>query len=370
MIDAKYYYSLYLLLVTILTLFAANNYANKRITDNRTYLSKWIDGKALLLSLFLAIFIGFRPISARYFCDMANYEFVYNYSKNLPFQYDPSAENIIWDNLFNWWASIDLGVSEFFFLIAFIYFVCTFVACAKFFGKDQYVAFLVFLGSFSTFSYATNGIKAGIAAAIFLLGLSYFRNRIVSILLVLISLGFHHSMIVPVTAYAMAVIYKKPKVYFSVWVICLLIAALHITFFQSLFASLASDNGDQSAVGYLQSSSNTEWGGKSGFRIDFIIYSAMPILIGYVALFKKKIQLSKCYTFLLNIYMITNSVWLLCMYAKFNNRIAYLSWLLFPILLIYPFIKEKWGYGKYSTLSKVVLANLGFTLFMQIIYYG
>lgn len=263
-----------------------------------------------------------------------------------------------------------MGVSEFFFLIAFIYFVCTFVACAKFFGKDQYVAFLVFLGSFSTFSYATNGIKAGIAAAIFLLGLSYFRNRIVSILLVLISLGFHHSMIVPVTAYAMAVIYKKPKVYFSVWVICLLIAALHITFFQSLFASLASDNGDQSAVGYLQSSSNTEWGGKSGFRIDFIIYSAMPILIGYVALFKKKIQLSKCYTFLLNIYMITNSVWLLCMYAKFNNRIAYLSWLLFPILLIYPFIKEKWGYGKYSTLSKVVLANLGFTLFMQIIYYG
>lgn len=370
MIDAKYYYSLYLLLVTILTLFAANNYANKRIIDNITYLSRGIDGKALLLSLFFAVFIGLRPISAYYFCDMSNYEFVYNYSKGQSFRYDPSAENVIWDNLFNWWASIDLGVSEFFFFIALIYFVCTLVACAKFFGRDQYIAFLVFLGSFSTFSYATNGIKAGAAAAIFLLGLSYFHKKIVSIFLVIISLGVHHSMIVPVAAYVIAIIYKKPKVYFFVWITCLLIAALHITFFQSLFASMAADNGDQSAVGYLQSSSYTEWGGKSGFRIDFIIYSAMPILIGYIALFKKKIQLSKYYIFLLNIYMITNSVWLLCMYARFNNRIAYLSWLLFPVLLIYPFIKEEWGYGKYSTLSKVVLANLGFTLFMRIIYYA
>lgn len=369
MLEASYYYPLYLFLVTVLTIFAVSAYANKDIINNRYY-STDIDWKALFLSLFLVTLIGLRPISAYYFCDTANYDFVYNCSKGRTFQYDPSSENVIWDNLFNWWASENLGITSFFVLIAFIYFVCTLLACKRFFGKDQYIAFIVFLGSFSTFSYATNGIKAGAAAAIFLLGLSYYRKWIVSIVLVLISLGFHHSMIVPVAAYIIAIIYKNPKVYFYVWIICLLISALHITFFQSLLASLASDKGDQSAVGYLQSSSYSEWGGKSGFRIDFIIYSAMPILIGYIALFRKKIQLSNCYIFLLNIYLITNSVWLLCMYARYNNRIAYLSWLLFPIILIYPFIKEKWSSEKYSTLSKIVLANLGFTLFMQIIYYS
>lgn len=370
MIGAEYYHPLYLFLATVLTLIAANSYTNRIGTNyvQKTY--RYIDGKALALSIALAVFIGLRPISARYFCDTSNYDFVYNHIEGLPFHYDPYTENLIWDNLFNWWASERLGISSFFTLIAFIYFGCTFLACIKLFGRDQYIAFLAFLGSFSTFSYATNGIKAGAAAAIFLLGVSYYRNWIISTVLVLLSLGVHHSMIVPVAAFVLAHIFKKPKVYLYFWLICLLIAAAHITTFQSLFASMAADNGDNSGAGYLLSSSVSTWGGKSGFRYDFIIYSAAPILIGWFALFRKKIKLSSCYAFLLNIYLITNSVWLLCMYVRFNNRIAYLSWLMFPVVLVYPFIKENWGSDRFATLSKVILANLGFTLFMQIVYYS
>ena len=60
---------------------------------------------------------------------------------------------------------------------------------------------------------------------------------------------------------------------------------------------------------------------------------------------------------------------MLCMYAEFTNRIAYLSWFMYPFVLIYPLVCENWGTQKYRTLSKFMLLHLGFTLFMQIIYY-
>ena len=115
---------------------------------------------------------------------------------------------------------------------------------------------------------------------------------------------------------------------------------------------------------------NGAWGGKTGFRIDFVIYSAMPILVGYWAVYKKKLQLSKIYTCLLNLYMVLNGTWMLCMYANFTNRIAYLSWFLYPIVLIYPYLNENWGPTRYKDFSKVMLAHLGFTLFMKFVYYA
>ena len=370
MIEAKYYYNLYLFIVTILTIVAANNYTKKGYAVSLKYSAIKIDKRALSLSILLALFIGFRPITGYCFGDTLVYTSEYQYYEGIEYIFNPLAQNKIWDNLFNWWRSEQLGISNFFVVIAFIYFGCTLLACRKFFNRDQYIAFLVFLASFSTFSYATNGIKAGAAGAIFLLGLSYYRKWIIGIPLILISWGFHHSMTLPIVAFAIAYIYRNSKFYYYVWIVCLIISALHITFFQSLFASMAEDQGDTSGMGYLMSSSADAWGGGVGFRIDFVIYSAMPILVWYYAMFKKKLKLSDTYKMLLNIYMLTNSVWMLCMYAQYTNRIAYLSWFMFPIVLIYPFLKENWGPMRYQTLSKVVLANLGFTLFMQFIYYS
>jgi hypothetical protein len=236
------------------------------------------------------------------------------------------------------------------------------------FPRDTLIAYLVFLAAFSTFSYGTNGVKAGAAAAIFLMALSYRENLKICIPLILVSWGFHHSMIMVVVAFVLTLIYKNPKVYFAGWCFCLLVAAAHISFFQELFGGILSDSGDNRGADYL--TDNSDWGGKSGFRIDFVFYSALPILVGYWAVYKKRLQLSKMYTCLLNLYMTLNGTWMLCMYASFTNRIAYLSWFLYPIVLIYPFLNENWGASRYKTLSKVVLAHLGFTLFMTFIYYA
>ncbi len=367
MIAARNYYTIYLIIVTIITLFVYSKYSKKN--GNITYpLNKRKQDGTFLLVIFMVLFIGFRPESS-VFVDMFNYiTFYYAFYKGNAFVFDKEAENLLFDNYFAWVGSMDLGTTFFFVSVAAIYFICTYIACRRMFPQDTLAAFLVFLAALSTFSYGTNGIKAGAAAAIFLMALSYRKNLKICIPLILVSWGFHHSMIMTVVAFALTLLYKNSKVYFAGWCFCLLIAMAHITFFQELFAEILSDSGD-SGASYL-SDVNSDWGGKTGFRIDFVIYSAMPILVGYWAVYKKRLQLSKLYTCLLNLYMTLNGTWMLCMYANFTNRIAYLSWFLYPIVLIYPYLNENWGPTRYKSFSLVMLAHLGFTLFMEFVFYA
>lgn len=367
MIAARNYYTIYLIIVTIITLFVYSKYSKKN--GNITYsLNKRKKDGTLLLALLMVLFIGLRPASY-IFVDMINYITYYHalYEGNV-FVFDKNTENLLFDNYLAWVGSMNLGTTFFFVSIAAIYFICTYIACKRMFPKDTLAAYLVFLAAFSTFSYGTNGIKAGAAAAIFLMALSYRKNLKICIPLILLSYGCHHSMIMPIVGLALTLVYKNSKVYFAAWCLCILIALLHITFFQELFAGILSDSGD-SGANYL-SDVNDEWGGRTGFRIDFVIYSAMPILVGYWAVYKKRLQLSKIYTCLLNLYMTLNGTWMLCMYANFTNRIAYLSWFLYPIVLIYPYLNENWGPRRYKDFSMVMLAHLGFTLFMKFIFYA
>lgn len=366
MIAARNYYTIYLIIVTIITLYVYSKYSKKN--GNITYpLNKRKKDGTLILALLMVLFIGLRPASS-VFVDMMNYINFYHalYEGNI-FVFDRNAENIIFDNYLAWVGSMNLGTTFFFVSIAVIYFICTYIACKRMFPQDTLAAYLVFLAAFSTFSYGTNGIKAGAAGAIFLMALSYRKNLKICIPLILLSYGCHHSMIMPIVAFILTLIYKNSKVYFAGWCFCLLIAIAHITFFQELFAGILSDSGD-SGANYL--SDVSDWGGITGFRIDFVIYSAMPILVGYWAVYKKRLQLSKIYTCLLNLYMTLNGTWMLCMYANFTNRIAYLSWFLYPIVLIYPYLNENWGPRRYKDFSMVMLAHLGFTLFMKFIYYA
>ena len=105
-----------------------------------------------------------------------------------------------------------------------------------------------------------------------------------------------------------------------------------------------------------------------GFRIDFVLYSAVPIVLGLIAI-EKKFIVSEKYYFLLNLYTLVNALWLLCMYSDFTNRIAYLSWLLLPIVLIYPILNEEWEGAKYKLFQWVAYIHLAFNLFMVLIYW-
>ena len=363
MIPAFLYQSIYLFLVTIITIIIFNKYKNRdSLYDFEPDHTHFI---VISLVIFMSLFIGLRPVSWKYFGDMVNYVRSYEvlYDGEI-FKFDKNIDNIIFNNLFSWWGSARLGYTTFFLLISTLYFTTAYLGIRKLFPNDKLAAYLVFLAAFSTFSYGTNGIRAGVASSLFLWAIAYRENLKICIPLILISWGFHHSMIMPVAAFIVTLFIKNPKIYFAVWVFCLLMALLHITSFAHLFAGATNEHGASYLFG-----DGTNDGTKGGFRLDFIIYSAIPVIVGWYAVFKKQIELSQTYINLLNLYLCLNGIWMLCMYANFTNRIAYLSWFLYPIVLIYPFLNEDWGEDRYRTFSYVMLGHLGFTLFMNLVYY-
>lgn len=361
---ASFYHPIYLVFITTLTIIVMNNYVNKAYIYNN-YINNSKKYHAFIIAVLLIIFIGLRPVDELYFVDMYMYNHSYHtmyYGERFWFNWD--TENIIFDNLIAWMASLKIDVTYFFLLMAFIYFGCMLWACMKLFPKDSILAFVVYLGALSTFSFGTNGIKAGVAASIFLVALAYSKeNKTMAILFLLLSIGFHHSMLAPIVAFVVAYFYKKPKTYLYGWLFCLLSAILHITIFMNFFSGFTDEHGAE----YLNEETENAVLNVSGFRPDFILYSAIPIFIGYYLINTKKIK-DKTYHFLWCVYTLTNCVFLLCTYGSFINRIAYLSWLMLPFVLLYPFTNIMWSKQQGDYLRYVVFGHLGFTLFMNFIY--
>lgn len=360
MIDGGSYYTLYLIILTIYTLILSNRYS--RYPDSRAG-DKSVSSPmpALILTAFMVIFIGCRPLH-RAFVDMWNYTASYELFRGHNFQFDLDTTNKVFDNLFYYLASNGYDKTIFFLIMAAINLGGLYIASRKMFPSDTLYALVIYLGAFSTFNYATNGIKAGAAAAIFICAIAYGKNKIVSVLLLLLSIGFHHSMVMPVIAFAICYYYRKPKFYLGLWVFSFLVAMAHITFFQTLFQGFADERG----AGYLSLEGGSYY---TGFRLDFIIYSFFPIWLGYWAIFSQGYS-SKFYNWIYCTYLLVNSIWMLCMYANFTNRIAYLSWLMIPIVLVYPFFDKLFVNDQYKKLNVVAWAHIGFTIMMEVVYYG
>lgn len=354
-IPAEWYRYIYLFFLTILSIPAVKRYAdtNQSKNDNRN---------AIFICILLALFLGTRPLSD-IFNDMPLYYGIYT-GWSGTFTFDWTTTNLLFDNLEYFLASIRFDPILHYILFAFIYFGCILAACKKLFPNHITFSFLCYCMAFSTFDYCVNGYKAGSAAAFFLVAIAFLDKKKIAIPFALLSLGFHHSMQIPVIALLLSLIFKKDKWYFGGWFFCALMAILHVGYFQVLFTGFA----DEKAVKYLTGDMNG-YEYMTGFRPDFLLYSAMPIVVGYIAKYKKHIQ-SKMYDILFHTYIVSNGVWLLCMYASFTNRIAYLSWLLYPIVLIYPITLEEWGVGRVTVCKKVFSYHMLFTLFMFVMYYG
>lgn len=166
MLLAEYYEYIYLAIVTILTLSLAGARKCLKTSESTT--------GSLIICCFLALFIGFRPHSYL-FGDTAN--FARDWGR-VPWEgWDWKTDNILFDNIYVYWGTIFDSVTPLFVFFASIYFSCILIACRKLFPSNTTIIYLIYLAAFSTFSYGTNGIKAGVAAAIFLVALAYRTCR-------------------------------------------------------------------------------------------------------------------------------------------------------------------------------------------------
>lgn len=350
------YHPIFLLIVFVVTIFVTQTNTKYYLFEDEESERTTYHILSFIFAIGIGLFIGFRPI-CREFVDMVDYDRSYSKMLGNYFFFDFDTDNIIFDNFFAYLASKNIPVRAFFVIVSLVYYGMIWHACRRFFSENTLLAFIVYLAALSTFTYSTNGIKAGLATSVFLVALSYYDKPLISIPIALLTYGIHHSMILVIVAYIIVLLFKNPKYYFGIWIVSFIIAALHITWFQHYFAGFTDEHG----ASYLLSSRN------SGFRIDFILYSAVPVFIGYFLTFKYKV-ISRTYNTILNLYLLTNSVWMLCMYSNFTNRIAYLSWFLYPIVLLYPLVNLYWSENQDRYLNYIIFGHLGFTLFMTFVY--
>ena len=317
-----------------------------------------------VLFIFLVFFLGLRPLSGKHFIDMTTYASVYEsmkYSDSVFFK-----DDWIFNNLMSILAKVGIPVKIFFLIVELIYIGCQAWACAKIFKQYGMVAFLVVISAFSFYSYGVNGIRNGMAAAIMILALSYVEtSKLKAGILSFVAIGTHNSMLLPVAAMLVCMVHNNTKHYFYFWLFSIVVSATVGSTMETLIAGLGIVD-DDLFTGYLTAKADKASFSSTGFRWDFLLYSCVPILIGYYYVVKKGFQ-DKTYLFFLNTYILANSFWVMVIRANFSNRFAYLSWFLYGIVLVYPFLKCEYVKGRDAKLRLVLLGNVAFTYFMWLI---
>ncbi|MBQ7042384.1 MAG: EpsG family protein [Muribaculaceae bacterium] len=293
----------------------------------------------ILIIIITIIYIGTRPIWC--YADTHLYTLMFNL-----------VQSGVWPELKNnetepLWTAIEYGCIEFttasgwLFIIAILYVIGMSIAAYRWLPRHFLIALIFLFTAFSFWPYGTNGIRNGMATSIAMLGLSFFcrtkKELITGYLLLMLASLTHKSCLLTVVAATAALFLKNTKINISIWLICIVLGLLFQEQFKSFF-SLAID--DKRMEYYLNIDVTKDVFSNTGFRWDFILYSALPILIGWFSISNKKIT-DKSYLFLLHTYIFSNSFWVLINTMSYSNRFAYLSWFLYPIVILYPFCKFK-----------------------------
>ena len=338
--------------------------ANKLLTQN------WTSPTIITVVFTLySILIGFRPPSGILFGDSANYAMLYGWN-NLG-NIDQWINNGEW--LFYLIQSVCyeyFEVSIFFTVIMLGYMFIALKGIKRLFKNNTYGALLFYIGAFSFFSYATNGIRNGLACSIAILAMSYVafpkKNYLVFALLCMAAYSIHRSTILPIACMIASLFIKSTRPIITFWVISIFLSIVAKGPIESFFSGLGFDD---RLSGYINSAEDyAELGYKSGFRPDFLLYSFMPILLG-MFVNSKLSRPDSTYNFLLNTYTLSNSFWDMLMNAAFSNRFAYLSWFMYPIVLAYPCLRMNvWRKKQGATAGIILLIHTLFTVFMVLFY--
>ncbi|WP_203258690.1 EpsG family protein [Hyunsoonleella ulvae] len=355
------YYDFYINLMLIATLLVMVNGLAVNLNDSRNIGSIQFFGYLILF--FLIFYVGLRPISGRFFGDMSTY------AKHFRYYINGGEVKETKDVLFHYFMKICsnvMGIHAFFTTCCFLYVFPLFKLSKKLFDKYWFYAFFMFTISFSFWTYGTNGIRNGMATSFFLWALAYRNNKVLHIVLMLLSIYTHKTLLLPVLIYAVTFYYNNPKLFFYFWVACIPLSLVLGGFWENLFASLGF--ADDRFGGYLVGEKDEAFA-NSGFRWDFLIYSSGAVAVGFYFIIKRGFS-DVFYNRIFSTYILANSFWVLVIRANFSNRFAYLSWFIMGLVIIYPFLKQQFFKNQHLMISKTVLAYFSFTYFMSYIYYA
>lgn len=320
--------------------------------------------KALLL--FVIIFIGTRPISP-VFVDMGYYAASYQLRN---FDYMSDSAEFIWIQFQRVCYHI-FGMSSQVWLFFVTLFSLTFryLACKSIFKENILTAFLFVITSFYFWGSSTNIIRSDLAFSIAIYGMATMikeksmLNFILALLFFCIAFFIHRSSILLIVSFLASCFYVKDiKWTIAFWILCVLLSLFFSDLFVNLFVGMGFDDRVEQ---YLSKEADADVFSHVGFRWDFLLYSIIPIIVGW---FMRKKTDDKIFSILLNTYILANSFWVLVIRAQFSDRFAGISWMMFGIVLAYSLVKVNVWKNQHRIITYGLTGQLLFLWLMQIYY--
>lgn len=347
-----------LLIIAVIILMHAFSYD---IQDQRSIY--FFNALGIIVAILYTLYMGQRQVNYR-FGDTVNY--------NQAYQLLLAGKVLIIkkDFLFNYMMVLSskiMSVRSFFQVVDVIYVIPCIIFSYKYFGRYWFFAFFMFLASFSFWSYGVNGLRNGLGTSIFILGLCFYDRKILMYACFVISYFMHASLVIPVAAFVASGLYKSPKMYIYIWAASIPLSLAGGSVWTNFFGSLgfAEDRTQGYLTGGEQYSNQFS---QTGFRWDFLIYSAFAVFAGWYYIFKKNVT-EGFYVHIFGMYCVANAFWVLVINAAFSNRFAYLSWFLMPIVIMYPLFKYKIVPDQYKMIGLVIISYFMFTYLMNVILY-
>lgn len=313
---------------------------------------------SIIIAVIALYRLGSQPIGWITGGDRANYAYrVIHYDGGINFGNFQDYQDPLFTVVSDWiYKLCNSDIDTYFIVLAAIYVTLYLLACRRMVGKSQLWMLVAIMLSLGFIGYGYNTMRAGLAYATLLYGITFRDKPIKMAICMVIALGIHFSMVIPIAMFLIARFYPKTKTFFILWFLAIPISFMAGSFFNNFFSTFSEDR-----THYLTSENENY---NIGFRIDFIVYSLIPLIAGYYYIYKKNFE-SAFYKNLYNTYILANIFWILVIRSNFTDRFAYLSWFLFPVILVYPLIKQ---YNLVSSPNKwIALILLGEGTFMLMI---
>lgn len=364
LLPASLYYPVYMTISICLSLLYFGQLSRPGLYD---YEKKRQYGIMFIYAILFIIVVGLRPISGHYFGDTGNYARVYNMMSGAPLG-DLMDEGEWIFNGFMWYCAQIIPVQYFFLIIEFLYVIPLVIACKKLAPNNADVLLLFCMTAFSFFTYGTNGIRNGMACSLIILALAYvadnnLRGKFIAAILAFVAFGCHKSTALPILCMVVCLYFRNTKNVIYFWVFSIFISLIAGGAVESFFTSLGFD--DRMSE-YSSTNTDASLFSHTGFRWDFLLYSLMPIWLGWYIIVKRRVR-NDVYSYLLNTYILCNAFWVMMIRAAYSNRFAYLSWFLYPIVLAYPLLRfQVFNSGNNKKVALILLSHTTFTLLLSL----
>ena len=287
-----------------------------------------------IIAVGFVFWMGLRPVSYL-FGDTVNYAMEYRLKGVYSVRVNWSQE-WLWQWLMVGCKAAGLDVKYFFLIIEAGYILTAVWAVKRFFPNDPLLGTLFLISSPMFFTFGVNGLRNGLACHIVLLAMSYLLDDkyIIGGLLCLVAFSFHRSTILPIVSILTGIFLIRDTRYaIAFWLLSILVSLFAGGAVTSFFASLGFDD---RMTSYTMTQDMSMFS-HTGFRWDFLLYSAVPVAVSWYVCVRKKIS-DNWYDVICMTYCLCNAFWIMVIRSSYSNRFAYLSWFLYPIVIAYPLI--------------------------------